>query len=213
MGWFIKKKSHSDRATAAWSKGDFIKAKREAELGISENNDSNCLTLLGDLYFHGEGVQVDQDKAVNLYQLAVNQNNGEALIRMGRFHYFSGFGHQNFNLAFQYLNRAVSMGFGDVNDLDYLADMYYSGLGTEVDYDLAYYFAKKAYEAGSKESLPIYVYGLCYVEDSDEAVQEAARELMAGAVTGDARCLPLLKTYFPGRDWEKDLAEITSRRG
>ena len=68
------------------TKGDFKEARRWLGKAAKQDN-SNAMCLLGDLYYHGQGVEKDFNKAMKIYKLAVMLKNPLASYQLGTMYY------------------------------------------------------------------------------------------------------------------------------
>ena len=73
-----------DLAFAAYQRGRYVTALREAMLRLDSNkSDAPAMTLIGELYAQGLGVRLDSGEAARWYKLATNLGNREAEFALG----------------------------------------------------------------------------------------------------------------------------------
>ena len=102
--------AHADalaRGTAAYDRGDYVRAARELSLPAQRGN-PRALALLGFLYEHGFGAPQAYDAAADLYAQAAEQGNPFAQAMLGLM-YDKGHGVPlDFVLAYKWLNLAAA---------------------------------------------------------------------------------------------------------
>jgi len=92
LKWFLKAAKSGDSegqfqaASFYITKGDFKEARRWLGKAAKQDN-SNAMCLLGDLYYHGQGVEKDFNKAMKIYKLAVMLKNPLASYQLGTMYY------------------------------------------------------------------------------------------------------------------------------
>jgi uncharacterized protein len=95
------------RGTAAFSRGDYVRAARELS-PLAQRGDPRALAQLGFMYEHGFGVPQSYDAAADLYAQAAVQGNPFAQSMLGLM-YDKGHGvPQNVVLAYKWLNLAAA---------------------------------------------------------------------------------------------------------
>ena len=101
---------HADaltRGTAAYSRGDYIRAAREL-LPLAQRGNARALGLLGFLYENGFGEPQDYDTAVDFYAQGAVEGDPFAQAMLGLM-YDKGHGvPQDFMLAYKWLNLAAA---------------------------------------------------------------------------------------------------------
>jgi TPR repeat protein len=103
------------RGTAAFHRGDYIRAFRELA-PLAERENATALGLLGFMYEHGFGVPLAYDAAADLYARAAIQGNPFAQAMLGLM-YDKGHGvPQDFVLAYKWLNLAAARTSGRERD-------------------------------------------------------------------------------------------------
>jgi uncharacterized protein len=99
------------RGTAAYSRGDYIRAARELS-PLAQRGNARALALLGFLYEHGFGAPQAYDAAADLYCQAAIQGDPFAQAMLGLM-YDKGHGvPQDFVLAYKWLNLATAGTYG-----------------------------------------------------------------------------------------------------
>ncbi|WP_454617059.1 tetratricopeptide repeat protein [Bradyrhizobium cenepequi] len=103
------------RGTAAFHRGDYIRAFRELS-PLAERENAIALGLLGFMYEHGFGAPQAYDAAADLYARAAIQGNPFAQAMLGLL-YDKGHGvPQDFVLAYKWLNLAAARTSGRERD-------------------------------------------------------------------------------------------------
>jgi uncharacterized protein len=109
---------HADaltRGTAAYSRGDYIRAAREL-LPLAQRGNARALGLLGFLYENGFGEPQDSDTAVDFYAQGAVQGDPFAQAMLGLM-YDKGHGvPQDFVLAYKWLDLATARTQGHERD-------------------------------------------------------------------------------------------------
>src|SRR5436190_19433647 len=74
-----------DLAYAAYQRGYYVAAFREATRRVEEKNDPKSMTLLAELYADGLGVPNDDNRAAEWYKLAAARGDREAMFQLSMF--------------------------------------------------------------------------------------------------------------------------------
>jgi TPR repeat protein len=102
--------AHADalaRGTAAYSRGDYVRAARELS-PLAQQGNAKALGLVGFLYEHGFGEPQNYDAAADFYARGAVQGNPFAQAMLGLM-YDKGHGvPQDFILAYKWLNLAAA---------------------------------------------------------------------------------------------------------
>jgi uncharacterized protein len=110
--------AHADalgRATAAYNRGDYVRAARDLSL-LAEQGNAKAFGLLGYMYEHGFGAPQAYDAAADLYTQGAVQGNPFAQAMLGLM-YDKGHGvPQDFILAYKWLNLAAARTRGHERD-------------------------------------------------------------------------------------------------
>ena len=109
--------------------------------------DAEAQAAMGIRYYKGEGVPVDDAKAVEWFRKAADQGHTDAQFRLG-FMYengYTGVG-KDYKTAVEWLSKAADQGHADAQWK--LAAMYEHGLGVGKDYKMAVDFYRKAADQG-----------------------------------------------------------------
>jgi uncharacterized protein len=110
--------AHADmlgRATAAYHRGDYVRAARDLSL-LAEQGNPRALGLLGFLYEHGYGVPQSYDAAADCYSHGAGQGNPFAQAMLGLM-YDKGHGlPQDVILAYKWLDLAAAHAVGHERD-------------------------------------------------------------------------------------------------
>ena len=107
--------------------------------------------VLGDMYWKGQGTQVDFIKAAEWFQLAANQGHADAQHQLGRM-YNNGLGmfEKHDGMAFEWYKRAARQ--GHIESQYNLGLFYYYGLGVAKDFDKGVKWFRLAANQGHVES-------------------------------------------------------------
>ena len=124
----------------AFNEGDYETAFKEYSIE-AENGNSYAQADLGDMYYHGVGVDQDYEKALKWFELAAKQSHSRAQYNLGVLHE-NGFGtKQDMSKALYWWCLASGQGHygADFN----LAMAYYNGKGVPKDLEIAAHKFKK----------------------------------------------------------------------
>lgn len=136
---------NSERARAAYLKGCYDEAFDIWHEAASEG-EAEAQSWIGSLYANGEGVEVDDEKALQWYLAAARQGNHMAQANVGAF-YFMGRGtERNVPEAIRWLAAAAEG--GDLNGLFNLAVLYSKGDGVDENHEKAAELYRRAAELG-----------------------------------------------------------------
>lgn len=80
------KSEKTDYGISAYYSGDYSTAERLASKGCRQKNGEACY-ILANMYFSGQGVQIDPLKAARLYIKSCDEGNGRACYILGRLYY------------------------------------------------------------------------------------------------------------------------------
>lgn len=122
------------------------KTAESVQADISED-DENDLTAeemyqLGENYYYGKGVLVDEEKAVYWYKKAAEAGNADGMYSLGYVYQFGIGIEKNDREAFYWYEKAAEAGNAD--GMRSLSDCYDYGIGTEKDEKEAIYWQKRA---------------------------------------------------------------------
>jgi len=139
---------------------DYKEAIRNFELGSNLGN-SRCSMFLGQMAERGEGMDIDDDKAVKYYTKAVKQdeNNDLAWVKVGNLYYFGYSVELNYVLAKKAYLLAFNLGNGVAAQK--LGDIYLLGRGVKTNFAKAKFYYEKGIEFGDKQK-STYNLGLFY---------------------------------------------------
>ncbi len=112
------------------------------------NNQSNpsVNNFLGFMYINGHGIEQNDEKAFNYYQLSADQGNLTAQNNLGYMYQHGHHVEQNYEKAFNYYQLSADQGESFAQC--HLAIMYLHGLGIEQDYEKALYYYQLAADQG-----------------------------------------------------------------
>ena len=96
-----------DLAFGAYQRGYFITAFREASKRVTDANDPRAMTLLGELYAGGFGIEANEQKAVEWYRLAADRGDPNAMFALAMFQIGGRGGPKDMNGAAQMLASAA----------------------------------------------------------------------------------------------------------
>lgn len=123
-------------------------------------------SALGFMYCLGNGVDKSNKQAVYWLKKAAAQGDTSSQSELASIYSgddcennsYSQDSYTNPNLSFYWLNKVVSTGNGSANEETSLADNYYYGVGTDVNYDLAFKWYTKALADGGDVENICYMY-------------------------------------------------------
>jgi uncharacterized protein len=133
------------RARAAYLNGRFTDAYQIWRIG-AEAGDAEAQCWLGSLYANGEGVSVDDARALHWYIAAAKQGNHMAQANAGAFLFMGRGTAKNAKEAVKWLTEAANG--ADLNGLFNLAVLYAKGDGVPVDQEKAASLYRHAAELG-----------------------------------------------------------------
>ena len=117
----------------------------------ADNGDLDALYYLGTFYWNGIGVEVDYEKAVEIFHEVVEQaEDKDALFYLG-YAYGNGTGAlKNDERSFAYYKRSALA--GELTSKNNLADDYYLGRGTKKDMEQALFWYRSSAEDGNDDA-------------------------------------------------------------
>lgn len=131
------------------------------KMGI-EQGSSACMNYLGALYYMGDLVEQDYQKAAELYEMATNAGNYQSTINLGYIYEYGRIGTPDYQKAFMYYSLAVAM-YPSCEALYKLGDQFSRGQAVEEDKQKAY----RLYERSLNQAQNI-------VEKAQPAIRMAA---------------------------------------
>src|SRR5882757_6826056 len=102
--------SAPDLAYGAYQRGQYMTAFAIATRRVEEKKDARAMTLLGELYANGFGVEHDDKKAADWYQLAADRGDREAMFALAMFNLRGRIGNVNREQAARLLAAAAKLG-------------------------------------------------------------------------------------------------------
>lgn len=112
----------------------------------AEEHDPDAAAWVGSCYANGDGVDVDDAKALHWYTIAAELGKPMAQANVGAFHYMGRGVAKSIDKAISWLRRAADG--GDLNGLFNLAQLYQQGEGVQPDSARAAELYRKAAEVG-----------------------------------------------------------------
>lgn len=142
--------------------------------------------------------QGDNTKALEYLELAVKNNNGEGLSRLGEAYLHGTYGLNDPQKAFELIKKSATT--GNRRGMTNLGIIYMNGSGTKVNYKKAFSWFEKAYKSGDMKA-PRYM-GLLFEKGLGRKVdfEKAAYYYQKGADKGD-----ITSQYYLGHLYEKGL--------
>lgn len=114
---------------------------------LAESGDMEMQTVLGFMYYEGEGVPRDYVESAKWSRKAANQGHAVANFALGCL-YYEGVGvTQDYNEAFYYLRVSADKGYPQAEGM--LGLLYMQGHGVKTNYQKAFELLKKAAQKGS----------------------------------------------------------------
>lgn len=140
-----KEKQNMDIAHQAYNQGNFTKAHK-IWLEHAENGNPEAQAWLGAMYANGDGVEVDDKKALTWYVKAAEQGYPMAQSNAGAMYYMGQGTEKNIDQAIKWLSAAAEN--NDVNGLFNLAVIYTNGEDIEENPEYAAKLYRRAAEQG-----------------------------------------------------------------
>ncbi len=100
----------ADMAYGAFQRGHYITAFAIATRRVEEQKDVKAMTLLGELYANGLGIDRDDKKAADWYRLAADRGDRESMFALAMFHLGGRTGAPNREQAAKLLAAAAKLG-------------------------------------------------------------------------------------------------------
>jgi TPR repeat protein len=172
----------ADLAYGAFQRGHYMTAFAIATRRVEEKNDVKAMTLLGEIYANGFGIDRNDKKAAEWYQFAADRGDREAMFALGMFHLGGRLGTVNSEAGAKLLAAAAKLGHVAASyDLGLL---YLEGRVFPQDFARAAELFRVAADAGSPEAQ--YALATLYKEGRGVSadVGEAVR-LLAAASAAD----------------------------
>jgi TPR repeat protein len=153
----IRSRAYYLRGYSYFAQGSFVSAAKDYHRALEFNPDNpGALAALGDLYFRGRGVDLDQSLAFNLFQKAAASGHPGAMLQVG-FAYLEGAGvEKDLVQARKWLTDSADG--GNIAAMAYLARSYRKPYTDEPEPEIARSWYKKAEAAGSREALVALAY-------------------------------------------------------
>ena len=184
---------------------DKMMTKRRSLQTLADMGHTRALAVLGELYLRGIDGPKDEQKALECFRKAADQDDPPALYRLGSF-YLSGSDSEarDFSKARQFLFRAVALGSSAA--LFSLGELYAHEQNKNRDYRKAAQYFEKAKEAGITDALArlaeLYTQGQGVPQDDGKALELYTQGARAGSSEAQ---YGLALAYLNGRGTEIDL--------
>jgi TPR repeat protein len=112
-----------------------------------QKNNLEALLFLGDLYYKGEDIPADYDSGAKFLAMAAELGSIEAMKKIRKYFYGKVVKNsypkpEQWAEVFKWTSKLVESGFTKATDC--LAEMYYYGQGTDINYELAFNLFTKA---------------------------------------------------------------------
>ncbi|EXX57236.1 uncharacterized protein OCT59_023851 [Rhizophagus irregularis] len=114
---------------------------------LNNQNNSNSTVLLGDFNYLGMGINIDKNRAFELYQIAANLGNAFGIISLGYCYQYGAGTNIDKSKAFELCQKAAEL--GNAAGINYLGDFYENGIGTDVDKKKAFELYQQAANLGN----------------------------------------------------------------
>ena len=128
------------------------------EYCMKNQDNSDYLLIIGDLYYQGKYVELNESIAFEWFKKAAELGNKKAMNNLGVCYMYGQGCEKDLNLAFYWYKKAAEL--GNKIAMNNLGLCYEDGKGCEKDLNLAFYWYKKAAELGNK--IAMNNLGLCY---------------------------------------------------
>ncbi len=147
---FLLLLSCDDTSTASYAPGTFpdssdIPAKHQEQLKLAHNGNSNAQLLIAHTYIDGDGVAVDNDKAISWMTLAAEAGHTKSQRDLGSLYLSSKKDRQQ---SFKWFKKAAEN--GEITSMFETGLFYQSGEGTKLDRLKAYQWIKLSLIAAEK---------------------------------------------------------------
>jgi hypothetical protein len=170
---------------------------------LNNQNNSNSVFLLGVFYHFGIEINVDLQKAFELYRNAADSDNAPGIISLG-YCYQKGIGTSiDYQNAFKLYQKAANL--GNARGIHNLGLCYHFGIGTSIDKQKAFELYQKSTNLGN--TFGINGLGRCYSEGIGTSIdyQKAFELLYKAAILGNyAAQYNLAVMYEYGKGVKKD---------
>ncbi|WP_091757397.1 tetratricopeptide repeat protein [Butyrivibrio sp. INlla18] len=161
----------------------------------AKNGDEAAFANLGYCYYYGSGTQIDYEKAYYYFSKAALKGSAEAMYKLGDMFKCGHYVDKDEDLARTAYVKAISL----LEDNSYfipctgkaylrIGDMYYEGIGTEIDLN----FALEAYQKAEAAFYEMLRLGDIYSDSSMKHVKNRIAEIMLKK-----------DEYIPQIDWTK----------
>ena len=192
-------KSFYEQALECVHNDDYTKAMELYKKGEAEG-DVRCSFGLARLFFNGQGIEKDEEKANGIFAkvfetIQTLAENGDMFAQkiMGHYYYYGHFVEKNDEKAIKWYEKSADQ--GDANAQFILACMYYSGEGVEQSYENAFFWYKKVAERGDLDAQLILACMYYGGEGVEQSYEKAAYWYTVTAEKGDAsaqNCLAVM---------------------
>jgi len=185
----VARADQRDDAEVARMHGDFVTALRLL-LPLADQGDAKAQSILGSMYYLGQGVAEDRVEAANWYRRAAEQGDAGGQRALGRAYDLGDGVPQDYAEAAKWIRKAAEQ--GEPKDQSNIAYMYESGHGVPQDFADAARWYRKAAEQGDAPAQSalgqLYATGHGVAQDYVEAHMwlNLAQALLSGSPHDDA---------------------------
>lgn len=197
-------------------KRDAAAAREWFEYGLARSGSQrgNALYMLGMMYFKGDGVNQDGNKALELWQKAADEEHPAAMGLLGRAYMEGKMGFDRDAASGLVLLEKAANG-GNTASSVYLGNIYAKGTGVEQDMERAMKWYEQAASAGDAHAQ--YIAGLAYLEGSGVPVDEgkAFNWLRLAAGQDHVNAMLMLSVCYStgkGTRQDADMAEVWKKK-
>jgi TPR repeat protein len=123
------------------TKEELKELEKKADAG-----DANAMFKLGEMYYHGNGVDKNDAKTLQYFEKAAAQGNARAMFELSVMYELGRGVERDYDKAFKYMKLAAEQGYA--NAQYHMGYMFYDGLGVAQDYAEAFKWFKFAAAQG-----------------------------------------------------------------
>ena len=180
---------------------------------LADDNSAKAQYMLGDLYYDGEFVKQDYEKAFHYFSLSANQGDSEAQYMLGELYYVGEFVKQDYERAFHYFSLSANQKNSDAQYM--LGNLYYDGEFVKQDYEKAFhYFSLSANQGDScakkmLKKIPNHVKIIYELKQTNKHLDDENKKLEDEneKLTTHIKCMPDGEAYFEAKEHYDKLAK------